>query len=104
MRPCQTRARQRDLAERELLHSHCVPRPGIYDDFEANPASALLLLLAHNTSLCSFPALQRLNDPASLMAVELCWARLRTIAAFKRLVQFRQKVQDRGGALKLKPD
>ena len=52
--------RERDLAERKLLHAHCVPTPGIYDDFEANPASALLLL-AHNTNLGSFPALQRVQ-------------------------------------------
>ena len=52
--------RERDLTERKLLHAHCVPTPGIYDDFEANPASALLLL-AHNTNLGSFPALQRVQ-------------------------------------------
>ena len=54
--------RERDLPERKLLQAHCVPTPGIYVNFETNPASALLLL-AHSTKLGSFPALQRLNDP-----------------------------------------
>ena len=49
-----------DLAERRLLHAHCVPNATRYDDFEHSPASALLLL-AHNTNLGSFPALQRLS-------------------------------------------
>jgi len=49
-----------DLKERTLLHAHCVPNATRYDDFEQHPASALLLL-AHNTNLGSFPALQRLR-------------------------------------------
>ena len=51
-----------DLKERQLLHAHGVPNATSYDDFEHDPASALLLL-AHNTNLGSFPALQRLGDP-----------------------------------------
>ena len=51
-----------DLKEKQLLHAHCVPNTTRYVDFEQNPASALLLL-AHNTNLGSFPALQRLSDP-----------------------------------------
>ena len=51
-----------DLEQRQLLHAHCVPNTTRYDDFEQDPASALLLL-AHNTNLGPFPALQRLSDP-----------------------------------------
>ena len=50
-----------DLKERQLLHAHCVPNATRYDDFEQDPASALLLL-AHNTNLGSFPALQRADQ------------------------------------------
>ena len=50
-----------ELKERQLLHAHCVPNTTRWDDFEHDPASALLL--THNTNLGSFPALQRLSDP-----------------------------------------
>jgi hypothetical protein len=62
-----------DDAERKLLHAHCVPNATRYDDFEQHPASALLLL-AHNTNLGSFPALQRLrlSDPGPGCAASSC--------------------------------
>ena len=62
-----------DLAERKLLHAYCVPNATHYDNFEQDPTSALLLL-AHNTNLGSFPALQRLrlSDPGPGCAASSC--------------------------------
>ena len=59
---CPARIPLDDLEQRQLLHAHCVPNATRYDDFEQDPTSALLLL-AHNTNLGSFPALQRLSYP-----------------------------------------
>ena len=62
---------ERDLAERKLLLAHCVPTPGIYDDFEANSASALLLL-AHNTNPSApFLPCSGCTTPASATAASL---------------------------------